>query len=41
LFFDKNEEKEKKKVFSFVERQLDSSRRTLRTKAADFLKKWR
>ena len=39
LFFDKIEEK--KKVFSFVERQLDSSRRTLRTKAADFLKKWR
>jgi len=41
LFFDKMEEREKKKVFSFVERQLDSSRRTLRTKAADFLKKWR
>jgi len=41
LFFDKIEEKEKKKVLSFVERQLDSSRRTLRTKAADFLKKWR
>ncbi|UCF45044.1 MAG: hypothetical protein JSW44_04675 [Candidatus Bathyarchaeota archaeon] len=39
LFFDKIEEKEKKKVLSFVERQLDSSRRTLRTKAADFLKK--
>lgn len=39
LFFDKIEEKEK--VLSFVERQLDSSRRTLRTKAADFLKKWR
>jgi hypothetical protein len=35
------EKKEKKKVLSFVERQLDSSRRTLRTKAADFLKKWR
>jgi hypothetical protein len=41
LFFDKIEEKEKKKVLSFVEKQLDSSRRTLRTKAADFLKKWR
>jgi len=41
LFFDEIEEKEKKKVLSFVERQLDSSRRTLRTKAADFLKKWR
>jgi FtsZ-binding cell division protein ZapB len=41
LFFDKIEEKEKKKVLSFVERQLDSSRETLRTKAADFLKKWR
>ena len=41
LFFEKIEEKEKKKVLSFVERQLDSSRRTLRTKAADFLKKWR
>jgi hypothetical protein len=41
LFFDKIEEKEKKKVLSFVERQLDSSRITLRTKAADFLKKWR
>lgn len=41
LFFDKNEEKEKKKVLSFVEKQLYSSRRTLRTKASDFLKKWR
>ena len=41
LFFDKMEEKEKKKVLSFVGRQLDSSRRTLRSKAADFLKKWR
>ena len=39
LFFDKIEEKEKKKVLSFVKRQLDSSRRTLRTKAADFIKK--
>jgi hypothetical protein len=39
LFFDEIEEKEKKKVLSFVERQLDSSRRTLRTKVADFLKK--
>jgi hypothetical protein len=41
LFFDKIEEKEKKKVLSFVERQLDSSRRTLSAKAADFLKKRR
>jgi hypothetical protein len=41
LFFDKLDEKEKKKVLAFVERQLDSSRRTLGTKAADFLKKWR
>ena len=41
LFFDRLEEKEKKKVLAFVERQLDSSRRTLSTKAADFLKKWR
>ena len=41
LFFDKIGEKEKKKVLDFVERQLDSSRRTLRVKAADFVKKWR
>ena len=41
LFFDKIEEKEKKKVLAFVEKQLASSRRTLRTKAADFLEKWR
>jgi hypothetical protein len=41
LFFDKMGEKEKKKVLAFVERQLDSSRRTLSAKAADFLKKWR
>ena len=41
LFFDKIEEKEKKKVLAFVERQLGSSRRALATKAADFLKKWR
>ena len=41
LFFDKIEEKDKKKVLSFVERQLDSSRITLKTKAADFLKKRR
>jgi hypothetical protein len=41
LFFDKIEEKEKKKVFAFVERQLDSSSRTLSTKAANFVKKWR
>jgi 2'-5' RNA ligase len=41
LFFNKIEEEEKQKVFSFVERQLCSSRRTLRTKAAEFHKKWR
>ena len=41
LFFDKLEEKEKKKVFGFVERQLGSSRRTLSSKAAGFLEKWR
>jgi hypothetical protein len=41
LFFDKIEEKEKKKVLSFAERQLDSSRRTLSAKAADFPKKRR
>ena len=41
VFFDKIEEKEKKEVLAFVERQLDSSRRTLRTKAVDFLEKWR
>lgn len=40
LFFHKIEENEKKKVISFVERQLDSSRKTLRAKAAEFLKKW-
>ena len=40
LFFDKIEENEKKKVLSFVERQLASSRKTLRAKAAHFLKKW-
>jgi hypothetical protein len=39
LFFDKIEENEKKKVLSFVERQLGSSRKTLRAKAAQFLKK--
>jgi hypothetical protein len=40
LFFDKLEEKEKKKVLGFVERQLNSSRRSLSTKAAAFLEKW-
>lgn len=39
LFFDKIKQKEK--VFSFVERQLNSSRRTLRIQAENFLKKWR
>ena len=40
LFFNKLGEKQKKKVRSFVKRQSDSSRITLRAKAADFLKKW-
>jgi hypothetical protein len=39
LFFDKIKQKEK--VFSFVERQLSSPRRTLRIQAENFLKKWR
>jgi len=39
LFFDKIEENEKKKVLSYVERQLGSPRKTLRAKAAQFLKK--
>jgi hypothetical protein len=41
LFFDKIGEAEKKKVLAFVERQLNSSRKRLSAKAADFLKKWR
>jgi len=41
LFFEKLEEKEKKEVLGFVERQLSSSRRSLRIRAAAFLKKWR
>jgi len=41
LFFDQIGETEKKKVLAFVERQLNSSRRTLSAKAADFLQKWR
>lgn len=40
LFFNKIGEKEKKMVLAFVQRQLGSSRRTLRNKAADFIKKW-
>ncbi len=39
LFFDKVERKEK--VFAFVERQLNTSRRKLRIQAEGFLKKWR
>jgi hypothetical protein len=39
LFFDKVKQKEK--VFVFVERQLNSSRNTLRVQAESFLKKWR
>ena len=41
LFFDKLEEKEKKRVLGFVERQLSSSRITLSSKSAGFLEKWR
>jgi hypothetical protein len=41
LFFDKLDEKEKKKVLGFVERQQNSSRRTLSAKSTVFLKKWR
>ncbi len=41
LFFDKLEEKEKKKVLDFVKRQLNSSRRTLSEKATIFLEKRR
>lgn len=40
MFFEKLDEKEKKEVLSFVERQLNSSRRTLSEKASFFLKKW-
>ena len=39
LFFDKIDHKER--VISFVERQLDSQRVTLRREAERFLKKWR
>jgi hypothetical protein len=39
LFFDKVKQKEK--VFSFVERQLNSPRKPLRIQAENFLKKWR
>jgi hypothetical protein len=38
LFFDKIEQKEK--VISFVNRHLNSSRKTLRMEADNFLKKW-
>jgi hypothetical protein len=38
LFFDKIEDKEK--VISFVRRQSDSSRRTLKKEANDFIRKW-
>ena len=41
LFFDKIGGTEKKKVFAFVERHLNNSRRTLSAKAAGFVKKWR
>ena len=40
LFFDKIEEKEKKEVLAFVEKQLESSRKTVRAEAANFIKKW-
>lgn len=39
LFFDKIEHKEK--IISFVERHLDSSRKTLKREVEVFLKKWR
>lgn len=39
LFFDKV--KQKGEVFAFVEKQLNSSRLTLRIRAESFLKKWR
>ena len=39
--FDRLGKKEKKKVLAFVERQLNSSRRTLSAKAAGFLEKRR
>jgi len=39
LFFDKVTQKGE--VFAFVERQLNSSRLTLRVQAESFLKKWR
>jgi hypothetical protein len=38
LFFDKVEQKER--VFSFVSEHLNSTRRTLRTEAENFLRKW-
>ncbi len=42
LFFSKIEdEKKKRKVLQFVERQLNSSRKSLRSEAAAFLSKWR
>lgn len=42
LSFDKffNRVKNKEKVISFVEKQLNSSRKTLKTKAENFLNKW-
>jgi hypothetical protein len=41
FFFDKLDKKEKEKVLDFVERQLNSPRRTLNKKAMVFLEKWR
>ncbi|HJX23420.1 MAG TPA: hypothetical protein VJ574_03310 [Candidatus Bathyarchaeia archaeon] len=38
LFFDKIEDKER--VIAFVRRQIDSPRRTLKTEADNFLRKW-
>jgi hypothetical protein len=40
LFFDKTEKEDQKNILSFVERQLGSSRKTLRIKATDFIQKW-
>jgi hypothetical protein len=39
MFFDKVTQKER--VFSFVERHVDDPRKTLKTTAEDFLKKWK
>jgi hypothetical protein len=40
MFFDKMGAEEKAKVLSFVKRQVNSSRKTLKSKAELFLKRW-